>query len=58
MAKSYEELEQENFELRMLLLDNKNWRDDGKELDKRLGELIKKMMPIKDLNQTLPANTS
>ena len=51
MAKSYEELEQENYEIRMLLLDNQNWRDDGKELDKRLEELINKMMPTKDLNQ-------
>ena len=44
--KSYEELEQENFEIRMLLLDNQNWRDDGKELDKRFEELINKMMPL------------
>ena len=49
MAKSYEELEQENFEIRMLLLDNQNWRDDGKELDKRFEELINWFMPTEDL---------
>ena len=49
--RSYEELEQENYELRMLLLDNQNWRDDGKELDKRLEELIKKVMPLAVLSK-------
>ncbi len=49
--RSYEELEQENYELRMLLLDNQNWRDDGKELDKRLEELINKVMPLSVLSK-------
>ena len=49
MAKSYEELKQENFEACEILLDYQEWRDDGVELDKRVAELIAKMMPLTDL---------
>ncbi len=43
MAKSYEELEQENYEMRQFMLD---WQNSVDELSKRAEELINKMMPL------------
>jgi len=41
--KSYEELEQENYEMRQFILD---WQNSVDELSKRAEELINKLMPL------------